>query len=121
MYAVVEIHGLYPLRLNFWRAYSGSDGHQRWAQGTVRPGAASINTSYTYNASQIFTITTYLSTGIQSRGRIGITASLNALPIVQPWLNNAVDETVLVQALNDLVSNIKSGRSQYLRRFIARY
>lgn len=29
-------------------------------QGTVRPGAASVNTTLAYNATQIFTITVYL-------------------------------------------------------------
>jgi cellobiose dehydrogenase (acceptor) len=60
------------------------------------------------HTSQIFTITVYLSTGIQSRGRIGIDASLRAEPIVDPWLVNPVDKTVLLQALNDVVSNINS-------------
>ena len=72
-------------RMNFWEALGGSDGKTRYLQGTVRPGAASVNTTNAYNASQIFTITTYLSQGITSRGRIGITASMNAQPIVQPW------------------------------------
>lgn len=63
-------------RLNFWRAYGGSDGKTRYvrgyvllrfdtdqwkqAQGTVRPGAASINSSLPYNEDNIFTITVYL-------------------------------------------------------------
>nr|BAD36748.1 cellobiose dehydrogenase [Irpex lacteus] len=95
-------------RLNFWRAYGGSDGVVRYAQGTVRPGAASVNTTLPYNASNIFTITVYLSTGIQSRGRVGIDASLRAKPLVNPWLVDPVDKQVLLQALNDVVSNIKS-------------
>lgn len=61
-----------------------------------------------YNASNIFTITVYLSTGIQSRGRVGIDASLRAKPLVNPWLVDPVDKQVLLQALNDVVSNIKS-------------
>ncbi|KAJ3487294.1 hypothetical protein NLI96_g3648 [Meripilus lineatus] len=86
-------------KLNFWRAYSSPDGRVRWAQGTVRPGAASINTTLPYNAS---------STGITSRGRIGIDAALRAQPIVQPWLQDPVDKTILLQALNDVISNINS-------------
>ena len=50
----------------------------------------------------------YLSTGIQSRGRIGIDAGLRGTPLVNPWLTDAVDKTVLLQALNDVVSNINS-------------
>nr|Q01738.1 RecName: Full=Cellobiose dehydrogenase; Short=CDH; AltName: Full=Cellobiose-quinone oxidoreductase; Flags: Precursor [Phanerodontia chrysosporium]AAB61455.1 cellobiose dehydrogenase [Phanerodontia chrysosporium]AAB92262.1 cellobiose dehydrogenase [Phanerodontia chrysosporium]AAC49277.1 cellobiose dehydrogenase [Phanerodontia chrysosporium] len=95
-------------KLNFWRAYSGSDGFTRYAQGTVRPGAASVNSSLPYNASQIFTITVYLSTGIQSRGRIGIDAALRGTVLTPPWLVNPVDKTVLLQALHDVVSNIGS-------------
>ncbi|EIM84175.1 uncharacterized protein STEHIDRAFT_62168 [Stereum hirsutum FP-91666 SS1] len=93
-------------KMNFWRAYSGSDNNQRYMQGTVRPGAASVNTTYAYNASQIFTITVYLSTGITSRGRIGIDAALRAQPIVAPWLTDPVDKEILIQALNDVVSNM---------------
>ncbi|ETW75429.1 cellobiose dehydrogenase 1 [Heterobasidion irregulare TC 32-1] len=95
-------------RMNFWRAYGGSDGITRYMQGTVRPGAASVNTTLPYNATQIFTITVYLSTGITSRGRIGIDAALRASPIVQPWLVDPVDRVILIQALNDVVSNIGS-------------
>nr|BAC20641.1 cellobiose dehydrogenase [Grifola frondosa] len=95
-------------KLNFWRAYSGIDANQRWAQGTVRPGAASVNTTLPYNASEIFTITVYLSQGITSRGRIGINAGLEATALVNPWLTDPVDKTVLIQALNDVVSNMNS-------------
>ncbi|KAI0684656.1 cellobiose dehydrogenase [Cytidiella melzeri] len=95
-------------RLNFWRAYEGSDGITRYAQGTARPGAASVNTTLPYNATNIFTITVYLSTGITSRGRVGINADLSALPLVYPWLVDPVDKTILLQALNDVVSNLKS-------------
>ena len=50
----------------------------------------------------------YLSTGITSRGRIGIDAGLRAEPIVNPWLVDPVDKTVLLQALHDVVSDIGS-------------
>ncbi|KAI0055786.1 cellobiose dehydrogenase [Artomyces pyxidatus] len=95
-------------RMNFWRAYEGTDGKTRYMQGTVRPGAASVNTTNAYNASQIFTITAYLSLGITSRGRIGITAGLNGQPIVNPWFQDPIDKVVLVQALKDIVSSISS-------------
>ncbi|OCH89474.1 cellobiose dehydrogenase [Obba rivulosa] len=95
-------------KLNFWRAYEGSDGIQRYAQGTVRPGAASVNTTLPYNASQIFTITVYLSSGITSRGRIGVTAGLNAVALENPWLTDPIDKTILLQALSDVVSTLPS-------------
>lgn len=49
------------------------------------------------------------SANISSRGRIGIDAALRAQPIVQPWLVDPVDKTILLQALNDVVSNMNSG------------
>lgn len=48
----------------------------------------------------------YLSTGITSRGRVGIDASLRGEPIVNPWLVDPIDKTILLQALNDLVSTV---------------
>ncbi|KAI0777591.1 cellobiose dehydrogenase [Trametes elegans] len=93
-------------KLNFWRAFGGSDGVTRYAQGTVRPGAASVNTSVPYNASEIFTITVYLSQGITSRGRIGIDAALTGKALVGPWLTDPVDKTVLLQALHEVTSTI---------------
>jgi len=95
-------------KLNFWRSYTGTDKKQRWLQGTVRPGAASVNTSYAYNASQIFTITTYLSLGITSRGRIGINAALNGLPLVNPWFTDPVDKTTLITAIDDLLTTVNT-------------
>ncbi|KAG6873702.1 hypothetical protein C0995_012164 [Termitomyces sp. Mi166 len=95
-------------RLNFWRALSGTDGKTRWVQGTVRPGAASVTTVYPYNISQIFTITLYLSTGITSRGRVGIDAAMTARPLVNPWFTDPVDKAVLVQAINDLILNVNN-------------
>ncbi|KAF8176479.1 cellobiose dehydrogenase [Pholiota molesta] len=95
-------------RANFWRAYSASDGRTRYMQGTARPGAASVTTVYPYNASNIWTITVYLSTGITSRGRVGIDAALTARPLVNPWFTDPIDKTVLIQGINDLVSGISS-------------
>ncbi|KAI0047487.1 hypothetical protein FA95DRAFT_1217544 [Auriscalpium vulgare] len=95
-------------RMNFWREYTGTDGKTRTMQGTVRPGAASVNTTNSYNTSQIFTITAYLSQGITSRGRIGLTPSLNAQPIVDPWFQDPTDKVVLTQALGDIIANVSS-------------
>ncbi|KAJ8508326.1 hypothetical protein ONZ45_g9386 [Pleurotus djamor] len=95
-------------RANFWRAYGGSDSKTRWLQGTVRPGAASITTSYPYNASQIMTITLYLSTGITSRGRVGIDAAIRPRVLVEPWLTDPVDKAVLIQGVGDIVGGISN-------------
>jgi cellobiose dehydrogenase (acceptor) len=69
-------------RVNFWRAYASSDKRTRYAQGTIRPGAAEVDTVYPYNVNNIWTITVYLSTGITSRGRIGI---VSTPPILSTW------------------------------------
>ncbi|KAI0036403.1 cellobiose dehydrogenase [Vararia minispora EC-137] len=95
-------------KMNFWEALGGPDQKTRWLQGTVRPGAASINTTNPYNASQIFTITTYLSQGITSRGRLGVTASLNAQPIVQPWFQDPIDKQATMDS-NHWVGSAKIG------------
>ncbi|KAJ3512943.1 hypothetical protein NLJ89_g3233 [Agrocybe chaxingu] len=93
-------------RLNFWRSYKGCDGKTRWLQGTARPGASSITTAYPYNASQIMTITTYLSTGVTSRGRIGIDANITALPLIEPWFTEPIDREIMIQGIKDLVGNV---------------
>ncbi|KAF7377697.1 Cellobiose dehydrogenase [Mycena sanguinolenta] len=93
-------------RLNFWQALGATDGTTRWMQGTARPGAASVTTVYPYNETQIFTITAYLSSGIKSRGRLGINAALNALPLVNPWLVDPVDKSTLITGLKDIVSTL---------------
>ncbi|KAJ8488449.1 hypothetical protein ONZ45_g13954 [Pleurotus djamor] len=95
-------------RLNFWRAYGGSDSKTRYMQGTVRPGAASVTTSHPYNASQIMTITLYLSTGITSRGRIGIDAAIRPRVLVEPWLTDPIDKAVLLQGVGDIVAGISN-------------
>ncbi|EGN94368.1 hypothetical protein SERLA73DRAFT_77778 [Serpula lacrymans var. lacrymans S7.3] len=95
-------------KLNFWRSYTDTDGKQRWMQGTVRPGASVINTTYAYNVSQTFTITTYLSQGVTSRGRIGINAALTGIPLVNPWFTDPVDKSTIITALNDLISTVNT-------------
>jgi cellobiose dehydrogenase (acceptor) len=51
------------------------------------------------------------STGITSRGRIGIDAAMTARPLITPWFTDPVDKAVLIQGINDIVANIKSGMS----------
>ncbi|KAJ7864972.1 cellobiose dehydrogenase [Mycena olivaceomarginata] len=91
-------------RLNFWQAMGGTDGVTRWLQGTARPGAASVTTKFPYNQTQMFTITAYLSAGIKSRGRIGINAALNAMPLVNPWLVDPGDKSTLITGLKNIAS-----------------
>lgn len=95
-------------RLNYWEALGGSDGKTRYLQGTARPGAASVDTVYPYNASQIFTITVYLSHGITSRGRIGIDNTLYGKVLTNPWFQDPVDKAVLITGINNLLSTMSS-------------
>jgi len=91
-------------RMNFWQAIGGPDGKTRYVQGTVRPGAASVTTVYPYNASQIFTITVYLSSGITSRGRIGVDVTGKGLTITNPWFQDPNDKTTIISAINSILS-----------------
>ncbi|KAG8908677.1 substrate-specific activator of APC-dependent proteolysis, partial [Tulasnella sp. 417] len=93
-------------RLAFWKALGGPDGKTRYLQGTARPGAASVTTVYPYNASQIFTITVYLSTGITSRGRIGIDATMYGTVLENPWFQDPNDKTVMLKAINELLATV---------------
>jgi cellobiose dehydrogenase (acceptor) len=95
--------------LNFWRSIEGSDKKVRWMQGTARPGAASVETEFPYNKTAIFTITTYLSTGITSRGRIGIDAALTGRALKNPWFVDPVDKETLVKGINELLSSVRFG------------
>jgi cellobiose dehydrogenase (acceptor) len=96
-------------RINFWRAYGGSDQRTRYAQGTARPGAGvPVQTTQSYNASQLFTITVYLSQGVKSRGRIGVNSAGITTLIQAPWLVDPVDKAVQLQACKDVISESKS-------------
>ncbi|KIM76897.1 cellobiose dehydrogenase [Piloderma croceum F 1598] len=97
------------VRLNFWLSSVGTDGKSRWAQGTVRPGGLSnVSTSYSYNASQIFSVTVHLSENVTSRGRIGIDSNLQATLLIQPWLVDPVDKSTMISVLSDIVAGVKT-------------
>ncbi|KZS87660.1 cellobiose dehydrogenase [Sistotremastrum niveocremeum HHB9708] len=94
-------------KVNFWTALGGSDGKTRYMQGTVRPGFDSVTTTQTYNASQVFSITLYLSTGITSRGRIGLTSSQLGVGILTgPWFTDPVDKAVLTQGAQTIINAV---------------
>ncbi|KAJ7779829.1 hypothetical protein B0H16DRAFT_726606 [Mycena metata] len=97
------------IKLNFWRSYVGTDHKTRWIQGTVRPGGVSYAmTNFPFNASQVFAVTVYLSTGLTSRGRLGIDNDLNGVPLVQPYFTDPADESTLVTAINDVIASVKN-------------
>ncbi|KAG8845518.1 hypothetical protein FRB96_002486 [Tulasnella sp. 330] len=93
-------------KLNYWEALGSPDGKTRYVQGTARPGASAISTVYPYNASQIFTITVYVSSGLTSRGRIGIDNTMYAKILTPPWFQDPTDKTVIITAINNLLSTV---------------
>lgn len=95
-------------RLVFWKTVVGPDGKTRYMQGTARPGAASVTTNYAYNASQIFTITFYLSNGITSRGRIGIDSTMYGKVLTNPWFQDSNDKAALISGIQDTLSSMSS-------------
>jgi cellobiose dehydrogenase (acceptor) len=54
------------------------------------------------------TITTYLSAGLTSRGRVGIDAALTARVLDSPWYTDAADKSAHLDFINELVNNISS-------------
>ncbi len=51
----------------------------------------------------------YRSTGLTSRGRIGIDAALTARALVNPWFTDEIDREVLLQGLQEIVSTMPQG------------
>jgi cellobiose dehydrogenase (acceptor) len=76
-------------------------------QGTARPGGWP-STNLPYNETAVFTITFYLSTGITSRGRIGINSDLKGMPIVQPWFQDPTDKSVLIRGITEAIAGMES-------------
>lgn len=97
--------------MNYWEALASPDGITRYVQGTARPGAAFVETVYPYNASNIFTITVYISNGLTSRGRIGIDKTMYAKILQNPWFQDPTDEVVIIQAINNLLSTMNQSKS----------
>lgn len=54
------------------------------------------------------TITTYLSAGLTSRGRVGIDAALTAKILDEPWYTDSADKDAHLDFINELVNNISS-------------
>ena len=51
----------------------------------------------------------FSSTGITSRGRIGIDAAIRPRVLVEPWLTDPIDKAVLLQGVGDIVAGISNG------------
>ncbi|KAI1810818.1 cellobiose dehydrogenase [Poronia punctata] len=74
----------------FWEIITGADGIERHLHWQARV-EGSKNTS--------MTITQYLGTGAQSRGRMVITKALNTRVAVSPYLNDAEDKAAVIRGL----------------------
>ncbi|KAL5632118.1 hypothetical protein ACGC1H_000214 [Rhizoctonia solani] len=90
-------------RINWWKKYSGSDGRDRWMQGTARPGGCCGS-----NANTSFALTLYLGTGIDSTGRIGMKNDTSVSLITNPWLQTSGDREALVAAAKDIIASYQN-------------
>ena len=55
-------------------------------------------------------IITFSSTGVTSRGRIGLTSSaLGAGALVNPWFVDPVDKATLINGINQVISLASQG------------
>ncbi|KAF8307890.1 cellobiose dehydrogenase [Clavulina sp. PMI_390] len=95
-------------RLNSWRIYGGTDGITRYTQSTIHIGACCFTPLYAYNTTQQFTASIYLSTGLTSKGRIGIDAAFKGQVLTNPWLTDSHDTAVLAQAATDFLGQYTS-------------
>ncbi|KAI0394499.1 cellobiose dehydrogenase [Xylariaceae sp. FL0594] len=77
----------------FWEVITGSDGVDRHLHWQARV-EGSKNTS--------MTITQYLGTGAQSRGRMVITPALNTRVATPPYLRDAADREAVIKGLENV-------------------
>ena len=68
-------------RMHLWTSVNGTDGKERFLQGTV----SSMNDG-------TVTVKTFLTHGTTSTGELGITAGGNTVLKVKPWLTDAADK-----------------------------
>lgn len=83
-------------RMHLWTSVNGTDGKERFLQGTV----SSMKDG-------TVTIKTFLTHGTTSTGELGITAGGNTVLNVKPWLTDAADKEALagfIQWWMDLTS-----------------
>ena len=60
--------------------------------------------------SRLSNATPFSSTGITSRGRIGIDAALTGRALTNPWFTDPIDKESLIAGINELVGSIKHGQ-----------
>jgi hypothetical protein len=90
----------------FWQQIKGSDDvvrHIQW-QARIEGRTKSMRSHTTYSGcidafAASMTITQYLGMGTTSRGRMGITPSLNTRVMTPPYLRNQQDKEAVVQGI----------------------
>ncbi|KAI8941204.1 hypothetical protein NX059_002442 [Plenodomus lindquistii] len=68
-------------RMHLWTSVNGTDGKERFLQGTV-----------SFMKDNTVTIRTFLTHGTTSTGELGVTAGGNTVLNVKPWLTDAADK-----------------------------
>lgn len=87
-------------RLNFWSSVNGTDGIERFVQGTCNsPSNDTIKMKI------------YLTHGLTSVGEIGVTASGSTEYITQPWFTTTEDKDALAAFIDRLINFTKSANS----------
>ncbi|KAI4843507.1 FAD/NAD(P)-binding domain-containing protein [Aureobasidium sp. EXF-8845] len=87
-------------RLNFWSSVNGTDGIERFVQGTCNsPSNDTIKMKI------------YLTHGLTSVGEIGMTADGKTEYITQPWFTTTEDKDALASFIDRLISFTKTGNS----------
>ncbi|KAI4731360.1 FAD/NAD(P)-binding domain-containing protein [Aureobasidium sp. EXF-10728] len=87
-------------RLNFWSSVKGSDGIERFVQGTCNsPSNDTIRMKI------------YLTHGLTSVGELGVTSDGKTKYITQPWFTTAEDKDALASFIDRLISFSTSANS----------
>jgi cellobiose dehydrogenase (acceptor) len=87
-------------RLNFWSSVNGTDGIERFVQGTCNsPSNDTIKMKI------------YLTHGLTSVGEIGMTADGKTEYITQPWFTTTEDKDALASFIDRLISFTKTENS----------
>ncbi|KAJ8118434.1 hypothetical protein OPT61_g576 [Boeremia exigua] len=87
-------------RMHLWTSVNGTDGKERFLQGTVSAMKDGI-----------ITVRTFLTHGTASTGELGITAGGNTVLNVKPWLTDAVDKEIFSGFIQWWIDITGSGNS----------
>ncbi|KAH6613834.1 hypothetical protein C7974DRAFT_437223 [Boeremia exigua] len=87
-------------RMHLWTSVNGTDGKERFLQGTV-----------SNMKDGIITIRTFLTHGTTSTGELGITAGGNTVLNVKPWLTDAADKEALSSFIQWWMDTTSKGNS----------